>query len=422
MASSEIIDMFPYANEHAARLHDPGDIDPDTYHRVNDGTIYGKIKVPQTIAVIWGKLKAHNKPKDEPIPQALRFPTKDWTVEQAKKWLGDNNVKYISFEPAKKTKEKQTAGERVFNGDTQLGDIPADAFEFSWNGDVTCFDDKDKNKIRLTLYDGSVVKHFFWGNLAFDLSGISLAKDRIPLLGEHNLQNRVGFSTDATFDGAFVLEGELLKSSPVAKEYRRDSIDGFPFEASLRFDPNKSKFAFVKDGETVEVNGNKLTGPGTIFSKTVITEGSICVFGALKNTKAAVFSNVDDADLSAEQKGAVAIRQFFGRFVEKFGDDPVFCIEHFNRGESLEQATEAWIEKLKAEKQQLIEQNKLQARNKIDPAMQEFSDQQGPPKKTIEEATETDDMLQFTQGNERLAKNALRKLKLAEAEGRIQVI
>jgi hypothetical protein len=412
---------MPYPNEHSAQL-----LSEDTPHiRVRrtsgsgDGTVQG-VKVPTTIDVIW--FIAKKAGKEAPLAQSLRFPIKAWTATEAKKWLKDNGVKYIAFEPAKKTEEKQTAGERVFNGDTQLGDIPADAFEFSWNGDVTCFDDKDKSKIRLTLYDGSVVKHFFWGNLAFDLSGISLAKDRIPLLAEHNLQNRVGFSTDATFDGAFVLEGELLKSSPAAKEYRRDSIDGFPFEASLRFDPNKSKFAFVKDGETVEVNGNKLTGPGTLFSKTCIMEGSICVFGALKNTKTAVFSNVDDADLSAEQKGAVAVRQFFGRFVEKFGDDPVFCIEHFNRGESLEQATEAWIEKLKAEKQQLIEQNKLQARNKIDPAMQEFSDQQQVPKKTQGAESETDDMLEFTKGDERLAKNALRKLRLAEAENRIQII
>jgi len=417
--------QFPQPNEHSARLHDPGDIDPDTYRRVNDGTIYGKIKVPQTVAVIWGKLKVHNKPRDNPIPQSLRFPIEDWTVEQAKKWLKDNNVKYITFEPAKKIKEKQTAGERgmVFDGDTKVSDIPADAFELNWEGDVTFTDSQDKNKIQLTLYDGTVVKHFYWGNLAFDLSGIELANDKIPILGEHNTETRVGFSTSASFDRAFVLEGELLKSSPAAKEYRRDSIDGFPFQASLRFDPNRSKFEFVKDGETVEVNGNKLTGPGTLFSKTVVMEGSVCVFGALQNTRSEMFKNGNaDALLLAENLGADKVRQFFGKFVEKFGDDPAFCIEHFNKGDTIEQATEAMVEKLKVERQQLSEQVRQQAKVRIDPAMQEFSDQQQGPKKTIEETTEVNEMLDFTQGNERLARSALRKLKLAESEGRIQVI
>jgi len=93
---------MPYPNEHSARLREPDDFDPKSFGRVNDGIIYGKIKVPQTIAVIWGKLKGNAKPSDKPIPQALRFPTKYWTVEKAKKWLKDNNVKYISFEAASK--------------------------------------------------------------------------------------------------------------------------------------------------------------------------------------------------------------------------------------------------------------------------------------------------------------------------------
>lgn len=94
------MDEKPYANEHSARLQDPGKFNPDTFRRVNGGTIYGSITVPKTIAIIWGKLKGHDKPSDSPIPQALRFPIKNWTVAKAKKWLKDNKVKYIRFEPA----------------------------------------------------------------------------------------------------------------------------------------------------------------------------------------------------------------------------------------------------------------------------------------------------------------------------------
>lgn len=94
------LEAKPYPNEHAARLRDPDDFDPDTFRRTQGGTIYGKLKVPATISIIWGKLKDSSAESDPPIPQALRFPTKDWTVEEAKSWLKDNSVKAISFEPA----------------------------------------------------------------------------------------------------------------------------------------------------------------------------------------------------------------------------------------------------------------------------------------------------------------------------------
>ena len=95
----------PYPNEHSARIKSPDLFDPKTFRRTPDGTIYGKIKVPATADVIWGKLKGAAKPSDMPIPQAIRFPTKDWTAEQAKKWLKDNNVKYERFEAASKSLE-----------------------------------------------------------------------------------------------------------------------------------------------------------------------------------------------------------------------------------------------------------------------------------------------------------------------------
>lgn len=95
----------PLANEHSARIKDPDLFNDETFRRKKDGTIYGSIKVPDTAAVIWGKLKEHDEAEDNPIPQAMRFPVKDWTVAQAKKWLKDNKVAYEKFEPAKKSIE-----------------------------------------------------------------------------------------------------------------------------------------------------------------------------------------------------------------------------------------------------------------------------------------------------------------------------
>ncbi len=106
--------MMPLPNEHAARLKSPGDFDPKTFRRTAGGTIYGSIKVPASIGIIWGKLKGSAKPSDMPIPQSLRFAKDKWTVGEAKKWLKDNKVKYQSFEPAKEEDSMEKNIERRF--------------------------------------------------------------------------------------------------------------------------------------------------------------------------------------------------------------------------------------------------------------------------------------------------------------------
>jgi len=95
----------PYPNEHAARLRNPGDFKekPDwssggKFRRTKGGTIFGRIKVPATVSVIWGQLKSQSG--RAAAPQTLRFPTANWTADQARKWLKDNKVTPIRFEPA----------------------------------------------------------------------------------------------------------------------------------------------------------------------------------------------------------------------------------------------------------------------------------------------------------------------------------
>ncbi|MCK4795028.1 MAG: HK97 family phage prohead protease, partial [Desulfobacteraceae bacterium] len=95
----------PYPNEHSARIKSPDLFDEKSFRRTKDGAIYGSKKVPATASVIWGKLKGAAGPSDQPQPQAVRFPTENWTVLQAKAWLKENNVKYERFEAASKSLE-----------------------------------------------------------------------------------------------------------------------------------------------------------------------------------------------------------------------------------------------------------------------------------------------------------------------------
>ena len=98
-------ELKPYPNEHSARLQDPDKF--DKFRRTAGGKLFNQIEVPASIGIIWGHLK-DGEPTDW-AAQALRFPTKDWTAAEAKKWLKDNDVKYTDFEPAKEP-EKSTPG------------------------------------------------------------------------------------------------------------------------------------------------------------------------------------------------------------------------------------------------------------------------------------------------------------------------
>ena len=91
----------PYPNEHSARLKDPDKF--DKFRRKKDGTIFKNVKVPETINVLWGHLK--DGKDDDWVEQSLRFPIKNWTASEAKKWLKDNDIDYMKFEPASKSLE-----------------------------------------------------------------------------------------------------------------------------------------------------------------------------------------------------------------------------------------------------------------------------------------------------------------------------
>ena len=320
-----------------------------------------------------------------------------------------------------------------FSEQTKASEIPAPAYEFEFKGQVA-FTDKARNKISLILYDGGVTKgHWFWGNMAFDLAGMSLSKNKVPILFEHSTEKRLGYSTGATFDGRFELKGELLDSERV-NELKADAKGGFPFESSLKFDPRTTVPKFIAEGATAEVNGHTLDGPGTVFTKTVVMEGSVCVFGAMQNTTAQ-FKRTDppagdaaaaafkadhpEAFALAEQSGDSKVRAMFASFVEKFAGEPAFVIEQFGKGATLISATEAFAEKMKAELAELRQNGGKVERPSVDPAFAEFSDLQAMPKDG--DGGDQGEFSTFSGGDPAIEKKGLAAFEKAKAEGRARI-
>ena len=64
----------------------------------------------------------------------------------------------------------------------------------------------------------------------------------------------------------------------------------------------------------------------------------------------------------------------FNKLIEKFGDDPAFCIEQWKAGSSLEQAALAFAAKMKEQRD--AAEKKTKDKKPDDPALQHFSDDQ----------------------------------------------
>lgn len=77
----------PYPNEHAARIRSPEDFQEGSF---------GRKEIKSGIVIIIGRLKG----EITTTTQAYRFAKDKFTPAEAKKWLKDSNIEYISFEAA----------------------------------------------------------------------------------------------------------------------------------------------------------------------------------------------------------------------------------------------------------------------------------------------------------------------------------
>ena len=103
---------IPLPNFHSARIRDPGDF--------IDGSFRTKeLPESKSIQLVMGKLKGGD---GSMVAASYRFPIDQFTAEEAKTWLKENDVKNYKFEPAKKQDE---AGWYVEKGDRLYNAAPS---------------------------------------------------------------------------------------------------------------------------------------------------------------------------------------------------------------------------------------------------------------------------------------------------------
>ena len=85
---------MPYPNEHAARI-----VNPDEFI---DGSFRRKV-ISQGITIIVGKKKEDS---GSMVTQAYRFNIRYFSAAEAKQWLSDHDIDFMTFEAAKETESK----------------------------------------------------------------------------------------------------------------------------------------------------------------------------------------------------------------------------------------------------------------------------------------------------------------------------
>lgn len=148
-----------------------------------------------------------------------------------------------------------------------------------------------KTNVEILAYSGKpITGHWYWGGngLVIDLAGAKFTKKFYPILEQHDLSRKIGFSAKPLTDNNELrIENVNFLDSEPATEFINFSKQGFPYQASISGRP--IRIEELEDGASVEVNGFTFKGPGYIWREWEYRETSVCVFGADDRTKSKAF-------------------------------------------------------------------------------------------------------------------------------------
>lgn len=174
-------------------------------------------------------------------------------------------------------------------------DAPNNAYQFL-AGDVQTQIEKTGDKTKRTFsgvayHGGQIDDHWYWGNLVFDLDNLDLANGKVPMLVEHDRDQRCGFINSHNIgDAGLSIEGTLL-SNEHGTTIANDADEGYPWQMSVSITPKRVES--IESG-TVTVNGREFNAPVTVFRSNTIREVSFCALGADRHTSAQVFNENRD--------------------------------------------------------------------------------------------------------------------------------
>lgn len=160
-----------------------------------------------------------------------------------------------------------------------------------------------KPLFRMNAHTGRIMKHWYWGNWAIDLKGITVNRQRMPALLAHNAEAIAGWTEKIEVDEkqGILAEGVYAESTDIGRSVRALQEEGFPWQASVYVPP--AEIEMVGENKSAEVNGQTLKGPGAIFRKSTLREVSFCALGADERTSVAAAAEGDSIEVEVLRHG-----------------------------------------------------------------------------------------------------------------------
>ncbi len=146
-------------------------------------------------------------------------------------------------------------------------------------------------RFRMLAYTGAPMRVSGWRYpVILDLAGLAIPSQARPIRFGHDPLSGVGHSDAIRIEeGQLVATGIVSRDTPAAREVVISAKNGFPWQASVG--ASVEEFEFVKEGQSVLVNGRQQSGPLNVVRKSILGEISFVDLGADGRTSASVAAN-----------------------------------------------------------------------------------------------------------------------------------
>jgi len=151
-------------------------------------------------------------------------------------------------------------------------------------------------RFTMVAYTGGPMKIGEWRfPVVVDLAGLAIPSQSRPVRFGHDATSGVGHTDRiAVDDGRLVAAGVVSRDTAAAREIVVSARNGFPWQASIG--ASVEQFEFVREGQTVLVNGREFQGPVNVVRRATLGEISFVDLGADGHTSARLAA-------SAKEKG-----------------------------------------------------------------------------------------------------------------------
>ncbi len=152
-------------------------------------------------------------------------------------------------------------------------------------------------RFTMVAYTGGPMRVGEWRYpVVVDLAGLAIPSQSRPIRFGHDITAGVGH-TDAirVQDGRLIAAGIVSRDTAAAREIVASAKNGFPWQASIG--ASVEQFEFVRESQSVLVNGREFTGPINVVRKATLGEISFVDLGADGNTSASVAASAKEKEI-----------------------------------------------------------------------------------------------------------------------------